>query len=54
MIESEYKLSLMDMEERFRIECLRKNHSGYYVIISQEDGGRAFVFMDENLIPYDI
>ena len=33
----------------FDIQCLRKTYQGYYVILLQDDGRRAFVFMDEEM-----
>ena len=39
----------MKFKSLFDIQCLRKTYQGYYVVLLQDDGRRAFVFMDEEM-----
>ena len=40
----------MKFKSLFDIQCLRKTYQGYYVVLLQDDGRRAFVFMDEEMM----
>ena len=43
------QVDFSDLEERFRVECLRQTHQGYYAVLLQTDGSTVFVFMDGQL-----
>ncbi len=42
------------LKSNYNIQCLRKTHQGYYAVFLQDDGKRVFVFMNEEMNPYDI
>lgn len=43
------KLRYSDLRRQFRMECVRKTHEGYYIVLSQTKGGNTFVFLDDHL-----
>lgn len=43
------KLRYSDLRRQFRMECVRKTHEGYYIVLSQTNGSNTFVFLDDHL-----
>ncbi len=42
-----YGLSYSSVKSKYKIQCLRKTHQGYYAVLLIEDGKRFFIFMDD-------
>ena len=40
-------ITFSDFKRDFDVQCMRKTHQGYYVVILLEDGGNAFAFFNE-------
>ena len=40
-------ISFSDFKRDFNVQCIRKTHQGYYVVLLVEEGGNAFVFFDK-------
>lgn len=40
-------ITFSNFKRDFNVECIRKTHQGYYVVLSLEDGGNAFVFFNK-------
>ena len=36
-----------NFKRTFKVQCMRKTHQGYYVVLLLEDGGNAFAFFNE-------
>ena len=43
-------LNFDDLQSKFKIQCLRKTHQGYYIILKQNDESNVFIFMSDELI----
>lgn len=41
------KITFSNFAKEFDIQCVRKTHQGYYVVLLLEDGSNAYVFFDE-------
>ncbi len=44
------EITFSKFKKEFEIECIRKTHQGYYVVLLMENGEYAFVFFDEENI----
>lgn len=51
---SSSSLSFTRFKKEYSTQCTRKTHQGYYVILKQEDGQNAFVFINKDLELYDL
>ncbi len=40
-------ITFSDFKRDFDVQCMRKTHQGYYVVLLLEDGGNAFAFFNE-------
>ena len=40
-------MTFSNFKRDFDVQCMRKTHQGYYVVILLEDGGNAFAFFNE-------
>ena len=40
-------ITFSDFKRDFDVQCMRKTHQGYYVVILLEDGGNAFAIFNE-------
>ena len=40
-------MTFLNFKRAFDVQCMRKTHQGYYVVLLVEDGGNAFVFFNE-------
>lgn len=40
-------MTFSKFKRRFDVECIRKTHQGYYVLLSLKDKSEAYVFFDE-------
>lgn len=40
-------VTFSDFESHFEVQCMRKTHQGYYVVLLLEDGRNAFAFFNE-------
>ena len=40
-------ISFSKFKKIFKVECIRKTHQGYYVVLLDENGSNAFVFFNE-------
>lgn len=47
-------INFSQFKSQYNIQCIRKTYQGYYVVLLQDDGKHAFVFMDEQLNIYNI
>lgn len=41
-------MKFSDFKKVFDVQCVRKTHQGYYVVLLLDDGGNAFAFFDED------
>ena len=47
-------LSFTKFKKQYNPQCVRKTHQGYYVILKQEDGQTAFIFINKKLELYNM
>ena len=40
-------MTFSDFKRDFDVQCIRKTHQGFYVVLLSEDGGNAFAFFNE-------
>ncbi len=40
-------MTFSNFKKDFDVQCMRKTHQGYYVVLLLEDGGNAFAFFNE-------
>ena len=40
-------ITFSDFKRDFNVQCIRKTHQGYYVVLLVEEGGNAFVFFNK-------
>lgn len=40
-------MTFSNFKKEFNVQCMRKTHQGYYVVLLLEDGGNAFAFFDQ-------
>lgn len=48
-IESQ-SVSYSEFKKHFNVQCMRKTHQGYYVVLFQDDGSSVFVFFDNQMV----
>ena len=41
-------ITFSNFKRDFDVQCMRKTHQGYYVVLLLEDGGNAFAFFNKN------
>ena len=49
-----WEYTYAEFREDFKAECIRKNNTGYYVILLQDDGSEVFVLFGEDLNMYRV
>ena len=40
-------ITFSDLKRKLNVQCIRKTHQGYYVVLLLKEGGNAFVFFNE-------
>lgn len=40
-------MTFSNFKKEFNVQCMRKTHQGYYVVLLLEDGGNAFAFFNK-------
>ena len=46
--------SFFYLKSKFKVQCIRKTHQGYYVLLFQDDGKKVFVFINDSLELRDV
>ena len=49
-----WEYTYAEFREDFKAECIRKNNTGYYVILLRDDGSEVFVLFGEDLNMYRV
>lgn len=42
-------MTFAELDSLYEVECLRKTHQGYYVVLRQEDGKDVFLFLNDEM-----